>query len=93
MSRLRAFLPTPVAQLTDSMLSPVSIGPGLIRQASSAELVGELPRRTKRSKRRMQPVRFVERSVGNLPVLTIQDTLDVQGAMVYDYPPPLLHVS
>ena len=51
MSQLRALLPLPVAQPMDSVLSPVSTGPGAIRQASSAELVGESPRRTRRSKR------------------------------------------
>ena len=49
MSRLRALLPL-LAQPTDSVLSPVSTGPGSIRQASSAELVGESPRRTRRAK-------------------------------------------
>ena len=78
---------------TDSVLSPVSTGPGSIRQASSAELVGESPIRTRRAKRRMRPVRVVERSVGDLSVLTRQDPLDVQGAMVYDCRPPLLPVS
>ena len=41
----------------------------------------------------MRLVRVVERSVGNLPVLTIQDHSDVQGAMVYNCRPPLLPVS
>ena len=41
----------------------------------------------------MRPVRVAERSVGNFPVLTIQDPSDVQGAMVYDCRPPLLPVS
>ena len=77
----------------DSVLSPVSIGPGSVRQASSAELVGESPRRTRRAKRRMHPVCVMERSVGDLPVLTIQDPSDVQGAVVYDCRPPLLPVS
>ena len=61
---------------------PVSTGPGSICQASSAELVGESPRRTRRAKRR--PVCVVERSVGDLPVLMLQDPSDVQGAVVYD---------
>ena len=47
MSQLRALLPLPVVQPMDSVLSPVSTGPGLLHQASSAELVGELPRRTR----------------------------------------------
>ena len=93
MSLLRALLPLPVDQPTDSVLSPVSTGPGSIRQAGSAELVGESPRRTRRAKRGMRPVRVVERSVGDLPVLTLQDPSDVQGAMVYDCRPPLLPVS
>ena len=50
----------------DSVLSPVSTGPGSMHQASSAELVGESPRRTSRAKRRMRPVRVVETSVGGL---------------------------
>ena len=79
-----------MAQPTDSVLSPVSTGPGSIRQAGSAELVGESPRRDKRL---MRPVRVVERSVGDLPVLTLQDPSDVRGAMVYDCRPPLLPVS
>ena len=41
----------------------------------------------------MRPVRVVERSVGDLPVLTLQDPSDVQGVMVYDCRPPLLPVS
>ena len=93
MSQLRALLPLPVVQPTDSVLSPVSTGPGSIRQASSAELVVESPRRTRHAKRRMRPVRVVGRSVGDLLVLTIQDPSDVQGAMVYDRRPPLLPVS
>ena len=77
----------------DSVLSPVSTGPGSVRQVSSAELVWESPRRTRRAKRRMRPVRVMERSVGDLPVLTIQNPSDVQGAVVYDCRPPLLPVS
>ena len=93
MLQLRALLPLPVAQPTNGVLSPVSTGPGSLRQASSAELVGESPRRTRRAKRRMRPVRVVETSVRDLPVLTLQDPSDVQGAVVYDCRPPLLPVS
>ena len=89
MSQLRDLLPSPVAQPRDSVLSPVSTGPGSLRQASSADLVRESPRRTRRAKRRMRPVRVMEGSVGDLPILTIQDPSDVQGAMVYDCRPPL----
>ena len=42
------------------MSSPVSTGPVSLRQASSAELVGESPRRTRRAKRRIRPVRVME---------------------------------
>ena len=52
-----------------------------LRQASSAELVGESPRRTTRAKRRTRPVRVVETSVHDLPVLTLQDPSDGQGAV------------
>ena len=89
MVQLRALLlPSPVAQPRDSVLSPVSTGPGSLRQASSAELVVVSPRRTRRAKRWMQPVRVMEGSIGDLPILTIQDPSDVQGAMVYDCRPP-----
>ena len=40
-----------------------SCSPGSICQASSAELVGESPRRTRRAKRQMWPVRVVDTSV------------------------------
>ena len=93
MSRLRGLLPSPVAQPRDSVLSPVSTGPGSLRQASSAELVEESPRRTRRAKRRMWPVRVMEGSVGDLPIPTIQDPSDAQGAMFYDCRLPLLPVS
>ena len=48
------------------------------------ELVGESPRRTRRAKRWIRPVRVMETSVRHLPVLTLQDPSDVQGAVVYD---------
>ena len=41
----------------------------------------------------MRLVRVMEGSVGDLPILTIQDPSDVQGAMVYECRPPLLPVS
>ena len=93
MSQLQALLPFPVALTTNGVLSPVSTGPGSLRHTSSAELVGESPRRTRRAKRRMRPVRVVETLVRDLPVLTLQDPSDVQGAVVYDCRPPLLPVS
>ena len=84
MSRLRALLPSPVAQSKDSVLSPVSTGPVSLRQASSAELDVESPRRTRCAKRQIRPVRVMGESVGDLPILMIQDPSDVQGARVYD---------
>ena len=93
MLQLRALLPLPVAQPMDGVLLPVSTGPGSSRQASSAELEGESPRRTRHAKRRMLPLHVVGTSVGDLPVLTLQDPSDVQGAVVYDCRPPLLPVS
>ena len=50
-SQLQTLLPLLVAQPTNGVLSPVSTGPGSLRQASSAELVGESPRRTRCAKR------------------------------------------
>ena len=93
MSQLRALLPLPVAQPTNGVLSPVSTGPGSLCQASSAELVGESPRRTRLAKRRIRPIHVMETSVFDPPVLTLQDPSDVQGAVVYDCRPPLLPVS
>ena len=66
MARLRALLPSPVAQSQDSMLSPVSAGPVSLRHARSAELELESPSRNRRAKRRVRPVRrVVGDSVGN----------------------------
>ena len=93
MSQLRALLPLPVAQPTNGVLLPVSTGPGSLCQTSSAELVGESHRRTRRAKRRMRPVRVVETSVRDLLVLTLHDTSDMQGVVVYDCRPPSLPVS
>ena len=93
MSQLRALLPLPVAQPVDGVLSPASTGPESLCQASSTELVGESPRRTRRAKRWMRLVHVVETSVGDLLVLTLQDPSDVQGPVVYDCWPPLLPVS
>ena len=93
MARLRALLSPAVAQSRDGMLSPVSSGPVSMRHARSAELELESPRRTRRAKRRIRPVRVMGESVGVLPILTNQDPSDVQGAIVYDCRPPLLPVS
>ena len=65
------------------------------RPRSVTELVEKSPRTTRhaRAKRRMRPVRVVETSVGDLPVPTLQDPSDVQGAVVYDCRLLLLPVS
>ena len=93
MARLRALLPSPVAQSQDSMLSPVPTGPASLCQGRSAELGLKSPRKTRRARWRVRPVRVVGESVGDLPILRIQDASEVQGAIVYGCRPPLLPVS
>ena len=93
MSQLRALLPVPVAQPVDGVLSPASTGPRSLRLAGSAEFVGKSPRTTRRAKRRVRLVHVVETSIRELPVLTLQDPSDVQGAVVFDCRSPLLLVS
>ena len=75
------------------MLSPVLSDPVSTRHARSAERESESPRRTRRARRKMRPVRVLEESVGDLQTLTVQDPSDLQGAIVYDCRPPLLPVS
>ena len=58
MSKLRALLPLPVAQPQDS---PDVASP-------PAELMEESPRRTRRAKRRIRPVRVMSGLVGDLPI-------------------------
>ena len=82
LARLRALLPPAVAQSREGMLSPVSSSPVSLRHARTAELESELPRRTRCARRRMRPVRVMGESVGDLPILTIQDPLDVQDSSV-----------
>ena len=72
MTWLRALLPSPMVKPKDSV-SPISTGPVSLRQASSAELVGKSPRRTRRAKRRIRPIHVMEGSLGDLPILMIQD--------------------
>ena len=45
------------------------------------------------AKRRMRPIRVVETSVCDLPVLMLQDPSHAPGVVVYDCRPPLLPVS
>ena len=55
------------------MMSPVPSGPVSTRHARSAELDSESPWKTRRARRRMQPVRVLEESVGvDLPTLTFR---------------------
>ena len=58
-----------------------------------AELRDESPQQTRRAHRRIRPVRVMTGSVSDLPILTLQDPADAQGALVYDCRPPLLPVS
>ena len=92
-SQLCALLPLPVAQPVDGVLSPSSTDPRPLRPVGATEFVGQPPRTTRRAKRQVRPVRVVETSVGDLPVLTLQDPSDVQWAVVFDCRPPLLLVS
>ena len=75
------------------MMSPVPSNPVSMRHARSAEQNSESPRKTRRARSRMRPVRVLEESVGELPILTVQDPSDLQDAIVYDCRPPLLPVS
>ena len=47
----------------------------------------ETPRRPRRYRRRIRPVRVMWGSVGDLPILMLQDPADVQGAVVHDCRP------
>ena len=80
MSKLRALLPVPVVLPLDTASPPV-------------ELSDESPRRTRHAQRRIRPVRVMNGSGCDLPILTLQDPADAQGAVVYDCRPPLLPVS
>ena len=93
MVRLRALLPPAVAKSREEMLSPVSSGPVSLHHARSAERELESPKRVRRAKQRMRPVRVMGESVDVRPILMIQDPADLQGAVVYDCQPPLLPVS
>ena len=61
---------------------------GFVPLGSIPDVVGLVGRR-----RRIRPVRVMSESVGDLPVLTLQDPADAQGAFVYDCRPPLPPVS
>ena len=82
MSQLRALLPVPVAQPVDGVLSPASTGQRSLRLWESHPGRPDVLRDG-----------CVETSVGDLLVLTLQDSSDVQGAVVFDCRPPLHPVS
>ena len=92
LTRLRVFM-SQAARSRRDMMSSVPSGPVSTCHARSAELESESPRKTRRARRRMWPVRVLEESVGELPTLTVQDPSDLQGTIVYDCQPPLLPVS
>ena len=54
---------------------------------------GTTPRSTRRSHRPFRPVRVMSEAVSELPILTIQDPIDMVGASVVDCRPPVLPVS
>ena len=93
MSQLCALLPLQVAQPTDGAVSPDSSGSASLRSAESLEVMEKLPRTTRHAYRCRRPVRVMEPSVKNLPVLTIQDPSAAAGAVVLDCRPPLLPVT
>ena len=74
-------------------ISPVASSPVSSHYARSAAQESETSRLTRCGRRRMRPVQILQGSVGDLQVLTVQDALDLQGALVYDCRPPLLPVS
>ena len=82
LSQLGALLPLQVAQPADGVVSPDSSGSGSLRSAESPEVVEKSPRTTRRAYRRRRPVRVMEPSVENVPVLTIQDPSAAAGAVV-----------
>ena len=93
LTRLRVSMSQAAAQSRRDTMSPVPSSPVSPRHARSAEQYSESPRKTRRARCRMRPVRVLEESVGELPTLTVQDPSDLQDAIVYDCGPPLLPVS
>ena len=83
LSQLHTLLPLQVAQPGDEVVSPDSSGSGSLHPAESPEVVEKSPRTTRRAYRRRRPVRVMESSVENLPVLTIQDPSPAAGAVVF----------
>ena len=81
LARMRALLSPAAARSRGEILSPVSSGPVSTRHARSAELESELPRKTRRAKRRMRPVRVLMK-YGNL--------IDVQVQFIRNMPDKLL---
>ena len=91
---LRVFVSQATALAQYDMASPVP--PSLVsaRHARSSEVESELPRKTRRARRRMRPTCVRDEPVGvESPTLTIQNIPDLTGAIIYDCRPPLLPVS
>ena len=77
-----------------NMVSPVQPSPVSMRHACSSEKESVSPRKTRRVRRRIRPIRVLEESVGvRPPTRTVQDASDLTGADVRDCRPPLLPVS
>ena len=93
LARLCGSVSQAAGQSRHDTISPVASSPVSSHYARSAEQESETSRLTRRGRRRMRPVRILQGSVGDLQVLTAQDTSDLPGALVYDCRPPLLPVS
>ena len=76
------------------VVSPVQSSPVSMSHARSSEQESESPRKTRRTRRWMRPIRVLEESVGvGPPTLTVQNASNLTGTIVYDCRPPILPVS
>ena len=76
------------------MAPPVPPGSISAHHARSSAGGSELPRKTRRARRRMRPTRVRDEPVGvESPTLPVQDIPDLTGAIIYDRRPPLLTVT
>ena len=91
---LRVFESQAAALSQGDMVSPVQPTPVSMRHACFSGQESVSPRTTRSARRRIRPIRVLEESVGVEPLtLTVQDVLDLTGAIVPDCRPPLLPVS
>ena len=91
---LRVFVSQATALAQCDMASPVPPGSVSVRHTCSSEQESESPRKTRRARRRMRPTHIRDEPVGvESPTVTVQDSLDLTGAIIYDGRPPLLQVS